>query len=135
LRSGDPNASSSRRFSTAEWLVTSGSSAEGFAVVLMFRSLPRAARPEAGRIPSGRRGGYTAPMNRRPVSASVLLALALSLSGCGNKGPLVLPDAPAQETATPPAPAVEPAPADAAPADAAPATPAATDGDAKPPRR
>jgi predicted small lipoprotein YifL len=98
------------------------------------------ALPKAGRIPSGRRGGYTAPMNRRLVSASVLLALALSLSGCGNKGPLVLPDAPAQETATPPAPAAEAAPADAvptdtAPADATPAPPAATDGDAKPPRR
>ncbi|MGN6152810.1 MAG: LPS translocon maturation chaperone LptM [Lysobacteraceae bacterium] len=82
-------------------------------------------------------------MNRRLVPASVLLALALSLSGCGNKGPLVLPDAPSQETATPPAveaPVVEPAPAEAAPADAppadaAPATPAATDGDVKPPRR
>jgi predicted small lipoprotein YifL len=74
-------------------------------------------------------------MNRRLASASVLLALALSLAGCGNKGPLVLPDAPSQETATPPAaeaPAVEPAPADAAPADA---TPVASDGDAKPPRR
>ena len=91
----------------------------------------------AGRIPSGRRGGYTAPMNRRLASAFVLLVLALSLAGCGNKGPLVLPDAPAQETAMPPAPAAEAAPADAVPADAAPADapPAATDGDAKPPRR
>ena len=72
-------------------------------------------------------------MNRRLASASVLLALALSLSGCGNKGPLVLPDAPGQETAAPPA--AEPAPADATPADAAPATPAATDGNATPPLR
>ena len=92
----------------------------------------------AGRIPSSRRGGYTAPMNRRLVPASVLLALALSLSGCGNKGPLVLPDAPSQETATPQAadaPAVEAVPADAPPADATPTPPATTDGDAKPPRR
>lgn len=76
-------------------------------------------------------------MNRRLVPASVLLALALSLSGCGNKGPLVLPDAPAEETATPPAAATEAAPVDAVPADATPAdaAPAATDGDAKPPRR
>ena len=76
-------------------------------------------------------------MNRRLVPASVLLALALSLSGCGNKGPLVLPDAPGQETATPPAaePAAPATPADATPADAAPATPAATDGNATPPSR
>ncbi len=41
-------------------------------------------------------------MNRRLVLASAAFAivLPLALSGCGNKGPLVLPDAPA-ETAVP----------------------------------
>ncbi len=80
-------------------------------------------------------------MNRRPVffvSAAFAIALPLALSGCGNKGPLVLTDdppaasaveapaveapaeasAPATETAPPPAadPAAPPPPADGAPA-------------------
>lgn len=48
-------------------------------------------------IPSIARGGYTACMNRRPALAYAILAiiLPLALSACGNKGPLVLPDAPA----------------------------------------
>ncbi|MES2669909.1 MAG: lipoprotein [Pseudomonadota bacterium] len=53
-------------------------------------------------------------MNRRPVffvSAAFAIALPLALSGCGNKGPLVLTDDP------PAAPAVE-APAVEAPAEA-----------------
>ena len=56
-------------------------------------------------------------MNRRLafVSAAFAIALPLALSGCGNKGPLVLPDPPAD----PPAPAEAPAPAQAPAADAA----------------
>ena len=76
-------------------------------------------------------------MNRRPVffvSAAFAIALPLALSGCGNKGPLVLTDdppaAPAVEVtaveapAEAPAPAVETAPPPAADA----ATPPPADG-------
>ena len=75
-------------------------------------------------------------MNKRLVFVSTAFALVLpfALSGCGNKGPLVLADdppaapaavapaveasAPATETAPPPAadPAAPPPPADGAPA-------------------
>lgn len=54
-------------------------------------------------------------MNRRLfvfVSAAFAIALPLALSGCGNKGPLVLTDDP------PAAPAVEPAVESPAPATA-----------------
>ena len=71
---------------------------------------------ECARIPSDRHGGYTARMNRRLALASAVFAIVslLALSGCGNKGPLVLPDKPADtpvQTSTPdpvPAPDVPP---------------------------
>lgn len=63
----------------------------------------------------GHRTLYTARMNRRSRSMFVAIvagALALALSGCGNKGPLVLADdvpadatVPAPETPAPPVPA------------------------------
>ena len=65
-------------------------------------------------------------MNRRLVfvSAAFAIALPLTLSGCGNKGPLVLTDdppaAPAVEAPAPPPPAADaatpPPPADGTPA-------------------
>ncbi len=64
-------------------------------------------------------------MNRRLsvfVSAALAIALPLALSGCGNKGPLVLTDAPPAAPAVE-APAVETAPMPAADA-AAPPPPA-----------
>ena len=48
--------------------------------------------------------------------ALLLLAAALALSACGNKGPLVLPDKPAETTT----PSTEAAPTGTAPANAAP---------------
>lgn len=72
-------------------------------------------------------------MNRRSRSLIVAIvagALALALSGCGNKGPLVLAaDVPAD--ATVPAPET---PAPAPPAEPAATPPAAEDPAAKPPR-
>ncbi|NOT87827.1 MAG: sugar transporter [Lysobacter sp.] len=71
-------------------------------------------------------------MNRRLALATAAFAivLPLALSGCGNKGPLVLPDAPA-ETAVPaeasvpePAPEATPAPAATPPPPPASGTPA-----------
>ncbi len=62
-------------------------------------------------------------MNRRPVffvSAVFAIALPLALSGCGNKGPLVLTDDPPAEPAVQ-VPAVE-VPAVEAPAVEAPAS-------------
>lgn len=55
-------------------------------------------------------------MNRRLafVSAAFAIALPLALSGCGNKGPLVLPDPPAP--AEPPAADAVPPPANGTPA-------------------
>jgi len=64
-------------------------------------------------------------MNKRlvSVSAAFAIALPLALSGCGNKGPLVLTDDP------PAAPAVEaPAPAPATPAADAATPPPPADG-------
>ncbi len=65
-------------------------------------------------------------MNKRHVfvSAAFAIALPLALSGCGNKGPLVLTDdppaAPAVEAPAPPPPAADaatpPPPADGMPA-------------------
>ena len=51
-------------------------------------------------------------MNRRLVfvSAAFAIALPLTLSGCGNKGPLVLPGPPAEPSTELPAPAPETAP-------------------------
>lgn len=50
-------------------------------------------------------------MNRRTAFAIAAIALSLVLSACGNKGPLVLPDKPAETSgeaaSTPPAPAEE----------------------------
>jgi len=48
--------------------------------------------------------------------ALLLLATAVALSACGNKGPLVLPDKPAETTT----PATEAAPIDTSPTDTAP---------------
>lgn len=85
------------------------------------------------RIPSNRQGGYTARMNRRLAltSAVFMITLPLALSGCGNKGPLVLPGAPAAttvpaETSTPaPTPeAAAPTPETTLPAPPASGTPA-----------
>ncbi len=76
-------------------------------------------------------------MNRILVLAS--LALALLLAACGNKGPLVLPAAPAEETVEPGAPQADELPAppaedgaaatgnDAPPAEPATAEPPADD--------
>lgn len=51
---------------------------------------------------SGAAAGYTSAMNARIVSSALsLIALSLALTGCGNKGPLVLPARPV----TPPPPA------------------------------
>jgi len=71
---------------------------------------------------------------RRPARLSLVLsaaACALALSGCGNKGPLVLPEdaPPAQAVAAPQAAPAETAPADAPLPDAAPGGDAAA-GDA-----
>lgn len=68
-------------------------------------------------------------MNRRSVRHFALLAaLSLALSACGNKGPLVLPGAPA-DTPAPAEPAADPA----ATPQADPVPPPA-DSDASPPR-
>ena len=70
------------------------------------------------RIPSNRHGGYTARMNRRLAltSAVFVIALPLALSGCGNKGPLVLPGAPAETTVPAETPTPAPAPEATVPA-------------------
>ncbi len=53
-------------------------------------------------------------MNRRPAFVSAAIALlCLVLSACGNKGPLVLPDKPA-DGATADGATAQPAPADEA---------------------
>jgi predicted small lipoprotein YifL len=51
-------------------------------------------------------------MNRRLALASAAFAivLPLALSGCGNKGPLVLPDKPADAPVQTPTPDPAPAP-------------------------
>ena len=62
-------------------------------------------------------------MNDRLLRISLAAALLATLAGCGNKGPLVHPQSPADEMAVPATTAV---PADAgmpAPASTAPATP------------
>jgi predicted small lipoprotein YifL len=80
------------------------------------------------RIPQTGVRGYTARMNRRYLSrlSAFVLALALPflLAGCGNKGPLVLPDKPNTET---------PASDDAT--ESAPASDASTDASEPPPHR
>jgi predicted small lipoprotein YifL len=59
-------------------------------------------------------------MNRRPAYVLAMIALCcLALSACGNKGPLVLPDKPADGT----------------PAEDTPAQPAPAADDAKTPHR
>ncbi|HEY2145318.1 MAG TPA: lipoprotein [Steroidobacteraceae bacterium] len=56
---------------------------------------------------------------------AVLICLTGAMLGCGQKGPLVLPDAvPKHKRVIPAPPAVKPAPAPATPAPAAPAAPA-----------
>lgn len=68
-------------------------------------------------------------MNRRLVfvSAAFAIALPLALSGCGNKGPLVLPGPPVEPSTESPAPAPETAPTPAADA----VTPPAADPPAR----
>ena len=64
-------------------------------------------------------------MNDRLLRISLTAALLAVLAGCGNKGPLVHPQSPADQIAVP---ATTTAPADATmpvPASTAPATPAA----------
>ena len=86
----------------------------------------------------GGRTLYTARMNRRSrflFVAIVAGALALALSGCGNKGPLVLADdVPADATVPAPATSVPETPAPAPPVEPAATPPAAEDPAAKPPR-
>ena len=65
-------------------------------------------------------------MNLRAVSVLLVLVLTTALSGCGNKGPLVLPDAPAADADA----SVAPPPADAA----ATPSPPADDAAKTPPR-
>ena len=60
-------------------------------------------------------------MNNRLLRISLAAALLAALAGCGNKGPLVHPQSPADEMAVPattttPADAAMPAPASTAPA-------------------
>jgi len=67
-------------------------------------------------------------MNRRLALASAAFAivLPLALSGCGNKGPLVLPDAPAETTVPAEAPVPEPASEPMPAPDATPPSPPAS---------
>lgn len=83
------------------------------------------------------RRGYTARMNPRPhrfPAIALLLAAALALPACGNKGPLVLPDEP-EEAAAPADDTDTDAPADETPADetSSDETPAGTTDDADAP--
>jgi predicted small lipoprotein YifL len=74
-------------------------------------------------------------MNRRSRSISAVIvaaSLTLALSGCGNKGPLVLADEVPAETAVPAADT--PVAAPATPAEPVATPPAAEDPPAKPPR-
>ena len=74
---------------------------------------------------------YTSAMNLKP--ASVLLALlTLSLAGCGNKGPLVLPQnpPPAEATVLPSLPPMDDA---TVPVDTVPTPPPADDAEIPPP--
>jgi predicted small lipoprotein YifL len=75
----------------------------------------RALRPPARLRPVAARG-YTAGMNTTRLTL-LSIAAALALSGCGNKGPLVLPDA--QEEAETPVAADEADAADTDTGDAA----------------
>ncbi len=63
-------------------------------------------------------------MNRRLalVSAAFAIVLPLALSGCGNKGPLVLPDKPADTAVPAEVPTPEATPAADAPPSAPPAS-------------
>ena len=61
-------------------------------------------------------------MNLRAASVLLVLVLAAALAGCGNKGPLVLPDAPAADAGVAP-PAADAAAAPSPPADDAAKTP------------
>lgn len=69
--------------------------------------------------------------------ASVVIVLSLPLAGCGNKGPLVLPQSPppAEAEMLPATPPVDAAglPADAVPEDGAPPAPPADDASDVPP--
>jgi predicted small lipoprotein YifL len=80
----------------------------------MIRACVRCGSARSRDTDEGR--GYTAAMTKRLAFASLLLCV---LVGCGNKGPLVMPDPPAQPAA---APAVADTPA--TDATSAPATPA-----------
>lgn len=111
----------------------------------MAGPLPALAQ-DAPRIPRPAHSGYTARMNsshsrRRarlpalPSFALSTLVCALALSGCGNKGPLVLSEdaEPAQAVAAPATAPADAAPAEATPLDVAPADEAATDAPADTP--
>lgn len=63
-------------------------------------------------------------------TAMLLIALSLPLAGCGNKGPLVLPQAPVPVEETVPVTPVDEVPAEPVPADAT--APDATVTDAQP---
>jgi predicted small lipoprotein YifL len=63
-------------------------------------------------------------MNRHLVFAIAAILLPLGLAGCGNKGPLVLSEPPAE--ASVPVEQSEPAPAEPAATDAPPGEPAPT---------
>jgi predicted small lipoprotein YifL len=101
----------------------------GFDSVVSIAAAGRSAvRPGIARR---RDAGYTGHMNAR--SAFLMLAAALALSACGNKGPLVLPDRP-DDSAAPAVDAAPAAPTDTAPAseESPPATEPAEDSDAPP---
>jgi len=70
---------------------------------------------------------YTAAMRAlSAVTTFAVVVVAIPLTGCGIKGPLTLPPAPAAPTAgAPAAPAGSPPPTPAASGEAAPATPPA----------
>jgi predicted small lipoprotein YifL len=89
----------------------------------MIRACVRCGSARSRDTDEGR--GYTAAMTKRLAFALLLLCV---LAGCGNKGPLVMPDPPAQPAVSPAAsPAAADAPATEAtpvPATPVPATPA-----------
>ena len=74
---------------------------------------------------------YTARMKLK--TAMLLIALSLPLAGCGNKGPLVLPQAPVPvDEAVPADASVEEVATDPVPTDTTTPDPAATDAPAPP---
>lgn len=74
---------------------------------------------------------YTSAMNLKPASV-LLVSLSLSLAGCGNKGPLVLPQdpPPAEANLLPSLPPMDDA---TVPVDPVPAPPPVDDAEVPPP--